>query len=112
MIEADLVSVGDNSETANKHGRRDDRVGGEKREMEGNGRIYMNDKWTHLAISPAVPATHNTSSRHFPFPFLSAVSTFTIVELNRDLPPPPLALLTLSFPCAVLLSRSQLALVI
>ena len=44
-------------------------------------------------------ACHTTpSSRHFPFPFLSAVSTCTIVDWIGDLLPPFPALLTLLFP--------------
>jgi hypothetical protein len=37
-------------------------------------------------MSPAVPATLQLTPTFFPFPFLSAVSTCTI--LDRDLPPP------------------------
>lgn len=85
----------------NKHGRRDDRVGGEKREMEGNGSIYMMTSAIGGARVRHLPgcACHTTpSSRHYPFPFLSAVSTCTIVDWIGDLLPPFPALLTLLFP--------------
>jgi hypothetical protein len=83
-------------ETEKQNGRRDDRVGGEKRELEGNGGIYMMTSGRAVAIFPAVPATLSVSYRPpdiFPFPFSPAVSTCTILAFNRDLfplPSPPL----------------------
>ena len=83
VIGADLVSVRYNGETENKHGQRDDRVGGEKREMEGNGRIYMSDKWT---IFPAVPCHTLRPPDNFP----PAVSTDTILAWSEIVICPPL----------------------
>lgn len=74
----------------NKHGRRDDRVGGEKREMEGNGRIYIIGVGrAHLAIYPAVPATQHRPPT-FSLSFSLRGIHFYYRGLNRDLPLPSL----------------------
>jgi len=45
-------------------------LGAEKKEMEGNGRIYMMTSGrVTLAISPAVPATQHRAPDIFPFLF-------------------------------------------
>src|SRR6266852_4927292 len=99
MIGADLVSVGYNGETEKQTRAAGRPSWGRKK---GNGRKWSylyDDKW--WTIFPAVPATHT----HIVLPTfsLSRVSTFTIVDLNRDLPLPSLALLIHSFPCSLLL---------
>jgi hypothetical protein len=50
---------------------------------KGNGRKWTylyHDKWTCTSPSPRLCLPHTPSSRHFPFPFLSAVFTYTIVD--------------------------------
>lgn len=97
MIGADLVSVGDNGETAKQTRAAGRPSWGRKK---GNGRKWTylyHDKWTCTSPSPRLCLPPTPSSRHFPFPFLSAVFTHTIVDWIVICPSPPHSLLSLRF---------------
>lgn len=76
------------------------RVGGEKREKEGNGRIYNDDKWTCTPRHLPGRACHTAPFPPTFFPFLFSPRYPHILSWNPDLPPPLLPLLALSFPCS------------
>jgi hypothetical protein len=78
MIEADLVSAGNNGETVEQtRAGRPVEDGGEKREKEGKGRIYNDDKWTCTSPSPRLCLPHYTSPRHFSLSFsLRGIHTY------------------------------------